>query len=54
MMFKLLKQDWPQTRLLDAFEALGLSLQTRAEAVSLAQFTALTQCLAANPKPGPP
>jgi 16S rRNA (adenine1518-N6/adenine1519-N6)-dimethyltransferase len=46
MMLKLLKQDWPGDKLLTAFEQVGLSPQTRAEKVSLEQFTRLTQILA--------
>src|SRR6185437_10520684 len=45
MMLKLLKADWPETALVHAFEAAGLSPQTRAEAVNLAQFVALTSLL---------
>jgi 16S rRNA (adenine1518-N6/adenine1519-N6)-dimethyltransferase len=45
MMFKLLKQDWPADRLEAARVSLGLSLQIRAEAVSLEQFAALTRCV---------
>ena len=42
MMLKLLKQDWPKEKLEAAFTALGISLQERAEKLSLAQFVALT------------
>ncbi len=45
MLFKLLKQDWPEQQLEKAFECLQLSPQVRAEAVSLEQFTGLTQAL---------
>jgi 16S rRNA (adenine1518-N6/adenine1519-N6)-dimethyltransferase len=45
MMFKLLKQDWSQARLAEAFQALNLSPQIRAEATSLEQFIALTKIL---------
>lgn len=45
MMFKLLKQQWPEERLLQAFTKAGLSPQTRAESVGLAQFVALTSLL---------
>jgi len=45
MMLKLLKSDWPEPAMVHAFEAAGLSLQTRAEAVNLAQFVALTSLL---------
>ena len=46
MMMKLLKQDWPTERLAAAFTALELSVQVRAERVSLAQFVELTKLLA--------
>jgi 16S rRNA (adenine1518-N6/adenine1519-N6)-dimethyltransferase len=46
MMRKLLKQDWPEEKLLPAFEQVGLSPQTRAEEVTLEQFARLTQILA--------
>jgi 16S rRNA (adenine1518-N6/adenine1519-N6)-dimethyltransferase len=46
MMRKLLKQDWPEEKLLLAFEQVGLSPQVRAEEVSLEQFARLTQILA--------
>jgi 16S rRNA (adenine1518-N6/adenine1519-N6)-dimethyltransferase len=42
MMFKLLKQDWPEARLAAAFESAGLPAQTRAESVTVEQFAALT------------
>jgi 16S rRNA (adenine1518-N6/adenine1519-N6)-dimethyltransferase len=45
MMFKLLKQDWPQERLAREFERLKLSPQIRAEEVALEQFAQLTQSL---------
>jgi 16S rRNA (adenine1518-N6/adenine1519-N6)-dimethyltransferase len=45
MMAKLLKTDWPASSLERAFAAIGLPLQTRAEAVTLDQFTALTRNL---------
>lgn len=45
MMFKLLKQDWPKDRLLEAFDQAGMSAQTRAESVSLSQFVTLTSIL---------
>jgi 16S rRNA (adenine1518-N6/adenine1519-N6)-dimethyltransferase len=47
MMFKLLKEDWPEPRLSAEFERLGLSRQVRAEDVSLEHFTRLAQRLAA-------
>jgi 16S rRNA (adenine1518-N6/adenine1519-N6)-dimethyltransferase len=45
MMFKLLKQDWTEEALRLAYEHVGLSLQTRAEEVSLEQFVRLTDTL---------
>jgi 16S rRNA (adenine1518-N6/adenine1519-N6)-dimethyltransferase len=45
MMKKLLKADWPEAALARAFEGARLSLQTRAEAVSVEQFVALTSLL---------
>ena len=41
-MLKLLKQDWPKEKLEPAFTALGISLQERAEKLSLGQLVALT------------
>jgi len=46
MMFKLLKQDWPEARLAEAFRQLALSPQIRAEAVSLEQFVRLVEIVA--------
>lgn len=46
MMFKLLKQEWPEEKLRAAFDALQLPPQIRAEKVSLAQFVELTRLLA--------
>jgi 16S rRNA (adenine1518-N6/adenine1519-N6)-dimethyltransferase len=46
MMLKLLKEDWPASRLEAAFAQLGLRPQVRAEEVSLEQFVALTRKLA--------
>jgi len=43
MMFKLLKEDWPQEQLSRAFEALKLPQSIRAEAVSLQTFADLTR-----------
>jgi 16S rRNA (adenine1518-N6/adenine1519-N6)-dimethyltransferase len=48
MMLKLLKEDWPAARVAAAFRAAGLDAQTRAETVSLEQFTALARELAAG------
>ena len=45
MMFKLLKQDWPETKLSHAFTQLELDAQVRAEKLSLEQFVALTHLL---------
>lgn len=47
MMLKLLKQDWSPGALEAAYKTLGLSPQLRAEAVSVDQFVALTELLAA-------
>ena len=46
MMLKLLKQDWPEEKLVCALEELGLSPQVRAEAVTLEQFARLTEKVA--------
>ena len=48
MMLKLLKQHWPEPRLLAAFSEADLSPKIRAEAVSLEQFVQLTRSLAGN------
>lgn len=45
MMLKLLKQDWSAEKLNAAFEATGISLQERAENVSVDQFVRLTKSL---------
>lgn len=45
MMLKLLKQDWPAETLQSAFATMGISLQERAEKLSLEQFTELTKHL---------
>ena len=47
MMLKLLKEDWPEARLLGEFERLGLSTRARAEEVSLEQFAQLARGLSA-------
>jgi len=47
MMLKLLKTEWPPEKLQAAFGALNISPQERAEKLSLLQFVALTQLLAA-------
>jgi len=48
MMLKLLKQDWPKEKLETAFAKLKISPQERAEKLSLEQFVALTEILAAD------
>ena len=45
MMFKLLKEDWPEQGLAHAFERLKLSPKIRAEEVSREQFTQLARSL---------
>ena len=45
MMFKLLKADWPEEKLRTAFAKLTISLQERAEKLSLEQFVGLTKLL---------
>jgi 16S rRNA (adenine1518-N6/adenine1519-N6)-dimethyltransferase len=45
MMLKLLKQEWPKEQLEAAFTELNISLQERAEKLSLEQFVALTKKL---------
>jgi 16S rRNA (adenine1518-N6/adenine1519-N6)-dimethyltransferase len=45
MMMKLLKRDWPESRLEGAFADLSLSPEVRAEKVSLEEFVALTRSL---------
>ena len=45
MMFKLLRQDWPVSKLVKSFESLGLPAQARAETVNLTQFVQLTEAL---------
>ena len=44
-MMKLLKRDWPEAAVVEAFDALGLDEKIRAECVTLEQFTELTQRL---------
>jgi 16S rRNA (adenine1518-N6/adenine1519-N6)-dimethyltransferase len=46
MMLKLLKQDWPEEKLKAAFAELKISLQERAEKLSLEQLVTLTKNLA--------
>jgi 16S rRNA (adenine1518-N6/adenine1519-N6)-dimethyltransferase len=50
MMLKLLKEDWPEPRLVAEFDRLRLSPQIRAEEVSLEQFVQMAQALFRNPK----
>lgn len=45
MMFKLLKGDWQEDKLRAAFAELNISLQERAEKLSLEQFVGLTRLL---------
>jgi len=45
MMFKLLKSDWPDEDLKQAFKELGIPSQARGETVSLEQYVRLTQLL---------
>jgi 16S rRNA (adenine1518-N6/adenine1519-N6)-dimethyltransferase len=45
MMLKLLKEDWPDPLLKTAFAQIGISLQARAETVSLEQFVELARIL---------
>jgi len=45
MMLKLLKEDWPEPRLVAEFERLRLSPQIRAEEVPLEQFAQMAQAL---------
>jgi 16S rRNA (adenine1518-N6/adenine1519-N6)-dimethyltransferase len=51
MMFKLLRQDWPERALAESFDALALARQARAETVTLEQFVRLTQGLAHTSPP---
>jgi 16S rRNA A1518/A1519 N6-dimethyltransferase RsmA/KsgA/DIM1 with predicted DNA glycosylase/AP lyase activity len=46
MMLKLLREDWPVEKLGSAFEELKISLQERAEKLSLEQFVELVKNLA--------
>ena len=48
MMFKLLKGDWPEARLAEAFNRLKLPPASRAEEASLEQFVELTKLLEQN------
>jgi 16S rRNA (adenine1518-N6/adenine1519-N6)-dimethyltransferase len=49
MMFKLLKCEWPEKKLEESFEKVGLSRQIRAERVSLPEFVQLTNLLSEKP-----
>jgi len=44
-MFKLLRAEWPESKLADAFDRLGLSRAVRGEAVSLEQYVELARAL---------
>ncbi len=48
MMLKLLREDWPAEKLADAFAALKIPPQERAEKLSVEQFAALTQILSGH------
>jgi 16S rRNA (adenine1518-N6/adenine1519-N6)-dimethyltransferase len=48
MVFKLLKHDWPEDRLAQAFSVLSLPPAVRAEKVSLEGFTRLTRLLTSD------
>jgi 16S rRNA (adenine1518-N6/adenine1519-N6)-dimethyltransferase len=43
MMLKLLREDWPQKKLEDAFAELKIPPQERAEKLSMEQFVQLTK-----------
>lgn len=45
MMFKLLKEDWPENLLVPAFRTAGLMMDVRAESVSREQFVELASAL---------
>ena len=44
-MMKLLKRDWPEAAVEEAFSAIGLDETIRAERVTIEQFAELTQRL---------
>lgn len=46
MMSKLLKRQWPAERVNDSLSRLGISVQARAQTISLQQFVELTKLLA--------
>jgi 16S rRNA (adenine1518-N6/adenine1519-N6)-dimethyltransferase len=50
MMLKLLREDWPAEKLARAFAELKISLQERAEKLSLEQFVMLTEKLLSGTK----
>ena len=50
MMLKLLKEDWPEEKLVGAFVELRISPQERAEKLSLAQFVELTRSIPLAPR----
>ena len=45
IMFKLLKSAWPESRLRESYEALGIDLRARAESVTLERFVGLARRL---------
>jgi 16S rRNA (adenine1518-N6/adenine1519-N6)-dimethyltransferase len=51
MMFKLLKAEWPVSKLTEAFRRTGLDERVRGEAVGLEGFVALTKCLNSSGAP---
>jgi 16S rRNA (adenine1518-N6/adenine1519-N6)-dimethyltransferase len=53
MMLKLLRQDWPASAMVGAFEQLHLSPQCRAEDVPLETFVGLTRLLTQPTTPDP-
>ena len=50
MMYKLLKQAWPEEQLSEAFARAGVPTSARAETVSLEQFVELTRILLREPQ----
>ena len=48
MLLKLLKRDWAERKLAEAFERLGIAPESRAESIGLEQFVRLAQLLAAD------
>lgn len=51
MMFKLLKRDWPEQKLVAAFEDAEIDLIARAEQVGMEQFVRLTRALSNSRSP---